>query len=46
MFKDLNEVPPSDDWSPYEYIDAKVKDKVDKTKGQITGDKMEKGTKH
>ena len=22
VFKDLNEVPPSDDWFPYEYIDA------------------------
>ena len=24
VFKDLNEVPPSDDWFPYEYIDAEV----------------------
>ena len=22
VFKDLNDVPPSDDWFPYEYIDA------------------------
>ena len=27
MFKDLKEVPPSDDWFPYEYIDAGVKKK-------------------
>ena len=46
MFKDLNEFPPSDDWLPYEYIDAKVKKKVDKTKGQLVGDGMEKKTKH
>ena len=38
LFKDSNEFPPSYDWSPYEYIDAKVKNKVDKTKGQLTGD--------
>ena len=46
VFKDLNEVPPSDDWSPYEYIDAEINKKVDKTKGQLTGDAMEKETKH
>ena len=46
VFKDLNEVPPSDDWFPYEYIDAEVKKKLDKTKGQLAGDKMEKETKH
>ena len=46
VFKDLNEFPPSDDWLPYEYIDAKVKKKVDKTKGQLVGDGMEKKTKH
>ena len=32
VFKDLYKVPPSDDWLPYEYIDAKVKKKIDKTK--------------
>ena len=46
MFKDLNGVPPSDDWFSYEYIDADVKNKVDKTKGQLAGDEMEKDTKH
>ena len=46
MFKDLNEVPPSDDWFSYEYIDAEFKNKLDKTKGQLTGDGMEKETKH
>ena len=46
MFKDLNGFPPSYDWSPYEYIDAKVKNKVDKTKGQLTGDEIEKETKN
>ena len=46
MFKDLNEVLPSDDWVPYEYIDAEVKKKIDKTKRQLAGDEMEKETKH
>ena len=42
VFKYLNDVPPSDDWFPYEIIDAEVKRKVDETKGQITGDEIEK----
>ena len=46
VFKDLNEVPPSDYWFPYEYIDNEVKKKVDKTPGQLAGDEMEKETKH
>ena len=44
MFKDLNEVPPSDDWFPYEYNDAEVNKKVEKTKGQLAGYEMEKKT--
>ena len=46
MFKDLKKFQPSDDWFTYEYIDAEVKKKVDKTKGGISGDEMEKETKH
>ena len=38
VFKDLNDFPPSDDWFPFEYIDAEVKKKVEKTKGQLAGD--------
>ena len=45
MFKYLNEVPPSYDWFPYEYIDAEVKNKLDKTKGQLAGNEMEKENK-
>ena len=45
VFKDLNEFPPSYDWFSYEYIDDEVKKKVDKTKGQLTGDEMEKENK-
>ena len=41
VFKDLNEVPPSDDWFSYEYIDDEVNNKVDKTKGQLAGNEME-----
>ena len=40
MFKDLNEVPPSGGWFPYEYIDAEFKNKVEKTKGQLTSDEL------
>ena len=46
VFKDLNEVPPSDDWFPYEYIDVEVNNKSDKTKIQLTGYEMEKETKN
>ena len=46
LFKDLNEVSPSDDWFPYEYIDAEFNKKVDKTKGRLAGNEMEKETKH
>ena len=46
MFKDLDEVSPSDDWFPYEYIDAEVKKKIDKTKGKLADNEMEKETKH
>ena len=33
MIKDLNEVPPSDYWFPYEYINSEVNDKLDNTRG-------------
>ena len=46
VFKDLNEVPPSYDSFPYEYIDTEVKEKLDKTKGQLTGNEMENETKN
>ena len=32
VFKDLNEVPPSDDWFPYGYIDAEVNKCFEKPK--------------
>ena len=40
VFKDLNNIAPSNDWFPYEYIDAEVNRKLDKTKGQLAGDEM------
>ena len=40
VFKDLNEVPPSYYWFPYEYIDTEVNKKLDKTKGWLAGDEM------
>ena len=46
VFKDLNEVSPSDNWFPYKYIYAEVKKKLEETKGQLAGYEMEKDTKH
>ena len=46
MFKDLNEVTPSDDWLPYEYIDSDINKKLDKAKGQLAEYNMDKETKH
>ena len=46
LLKYLNEIPPSNDCFPYEYIDAEVKKKIDKTKRQLAGDEMEKETKN
>ena len=46
MFKYLNEFPPSYDWFPYEYIDAEVKKKVDKTKEKLAGVEMEMETEN
>ena len=40
VFKDLNDILPSDYWFPYEYIDAEVKNKVDKNKGQLAVNEM------
>ena len=46
MIKDSNEVPPSDYWLSYEYIDAEVKKKIYKTRRELAGDEMAKETKH
>ena len=46
IIKDLNEIPSSDDWFPYECIGVEVNNKVDKTKVQHVGDEMEQKTKH
>ena len=46
LFKDYNEVTLSDDFFPYEYIDAEVNKKLEKTKGRLVGDEMENETKH
>ena len=46
MLKYLNDFTPSDDWFPYEYINFEIRKKVEKTKGQLAGDEMEKETKH
>ena len=46
VFKDFNEIPPSDDCFSYEYIDAKDKNKLDEYKGKLAGDAIEKNTKN
>ena len=46
MLKYLNKVPPSYDWFPYDYIDGEENKKLDKTKGRLAGDEMEKETKN
>ena len=46
MIKNLNKVPPSDDWFTYESIDSEVNKTLDKTKGQVTGNEMEKQNKY
>ena len=46
VFEDLNEVPKSDNWFPYEYIDAEFNKKLDKSNRQLAGDEMENETKH
>ena len=46
MFNDLNEVSPSDDSFPYEFIDTEVRKKLDKTKEQLAGNEMENETKN
>ena len=40
LLKELNEVPPSNNWFPYEYIDAEVNNKLDQTKGQLAGNEI------
>ena len=37
IFKYLNEITPSDNWFPYEYIDAEVNTKLYKAKGRLVG---------
>ena len=44
VLKYLNEVPPSNDWFSYEYIDTEVNKKLDKNKGRLSVDEMEKET--
>ena len=46
LWKKLNEVSPSDDCFPYEYIDAEVNKNLDDTKGWVAGTQMEKEAKH
>ena len=46
MFKYINEVPPSDDWFPYKYIDSEVNKQLDLTKRGLAGNEIEMETKN
>ena len=46
MYKDLDEVSPRDEWFPFKYIDAEANNKLDETKGRLTGNEIEKESKH
>ena len=46
MLKNLNKVSPPYDLFPYEYIDAEVNNKLEKNKGRLAGDEIEKDTKY
>ena len=41
MFRDLYVDPTSETWFPNKYIEADIKKKVDKTRGQLASDEME-----
>ena len=45
LFKYLNRFPPSDDWFLYKYINAEVKNNVEKTKEQLSGNERKRETK-
>ena len=46
MFRNLHDVPTSDNWFPNKYIEADIKKKLDKTRGQLASDEMENDIRH
>ena len=46
MFSNLHDVPTSENWFSNKYIEAEIKKKLDKTRGQLASDEMENEIKH
>ena len=46
MFRNLHDVPTSENWFPNKYIEADIKKKLDKTRGQLASDEMENEIRH
>ena len=46
VFSNLHDVPTSENWFPNKYIEAEIKKKVDKTRGQLASDEMAYGIRH
>ena len=46
MFRNLYDVPTSENWFPNKYIETEIKKKLDKTRGQIASDKTVNEIRH
>ena len=46
MFINLHDVPTSENWFPNKYIEADIKKKLYKTRGQLSSDEMEHEIRH
>ena len=46
VFRNLHDVLTSENWFPNKYIEAEIKKKLDKTRGQLTSDEMENEIRH
>ena len=40
VFINIHDVPTSENWLPNKYIEADIKKKLDKTRGQLASDEM------
>ena len=46
MFSNLHDVPTSENWFLNKYIEADIKNKLDKTRGQLESDEMDNEIRH
>ena len=46
MFNNLHIDPTSENWFPNKYIEADIKNKLDKTRGKLASDEMENEIRH